>query len=153
MREVPNINCYLAGDGEIENVSALIKAKGLEKNVFIMGWLDRNGMLDLLKQVSTVVLPSYNEGLPMAILEEMASGKAIISTKIAAIPEVIKEENGILIQPGDIEALADAMLFCCRNPDALSAMSQTNIRKAEEIYSVRTMHANVRKCFERVLNA
>lgn len=56
----------------------------------------------MLKKSATLVLPSYHEGLPMSVLEGMASGKAIISTTVGAIPEVIKEQNGILVQPGDV---------------------------------------------------
>ena len=57
-----------------------------------------------------VVLPSYHEGLPMAILEGMAAGKAIISTTVGAIPEVVTGENGALVEPGDVIALAQALL-------------------------------------------
>lgn len=65
---------------------------------------------ELLRKSSVLVLPSYNEGLPMAILEGMACGKAIISTTVGAIPEVVKKENGILVQPGDVTALANVTL-------------------------------------------
>ena len=75
------------------------------------------------------MLPSYNEGLPMSVLEGMASGKAIISTNVGAIPEVIQEDNGILIQPGDIHALADALMKCSSDINMLSHMSAANIKK------------------------
>lgn len=152
-REVPEIKCYLVGDGEIDKVNALIKERAVEKNIETTGWLVPSESIDVLKRVATVVLPSYNEGLPMAILEGMAAGKAIISTSIAAIPEVVEKENGILIQPGDIDALAKALVFCCRNPETLASMFQANIRKAEGEYSIKTMHQKVKAYFFQVLGA
>ena len=104
--EVPDIKCYLAGDGEIEKCNDLIKQKRLDNNIIVVGWADFDKKLELLRKSSVLVLPSYNEGLPMAILEGMACGKAIISTRVGAIPEVVKKDNGILIQPGDVNALA-----------------------------------------------
>ena len=64
-----------------------------------------------MKNTILNVLPSYNEGLPMTILETMAYGIPNISTRIASIPEVITDsENGYLITPGDIEALESRLL-------------------------------------------
>ena len=95
--QIPDIKCYLAGDGDIDRCKQIVEEKNLKSNIIIVGWADFDKKLELLKKSSVLVLPSYNEGLPMAILEGMACGKAIISTKVGAIPEVVKEENGILI--------------------------------------------------------
>ena len=97
-----------------------------------------------------MVLPSYYEGLPMAVLEGMAAGKAIISTTVGAIPEVIGEENGILLEPGDVEGLAEAMLACSGNVDALQKMSAENRRKAEETFWVRRMHERLGAYYKMV---
>lgn len=150
-KKVPNIRCYLAGDGEIDKFCNIIVERGLQNNIEVVGWADFTKKLELLSKVSTVVLPSYNEGLPMSILEGMATGKAIISTTVGAIPEVVKEENGILIQPGDVQALADALVKCSTNLKMLEDMSQKNINKIYEQFSMKSMHLELMSYYKQVI--
>ena len=99
-----------ASDGQIELVGYV---KGSEKK-------DAYSRSDLL------VLPSYEEGLPVVLLEAYAAGCAVIATPIAAIPEVVGEENGILVPVGDSAALAAAIDALGEDRARLSAMMQTN---------------------------
>lgn len=145
---VPNIKCYLAGDGDVEKVKKLVKEKHLEDNIDVVGWANFDKKLELFKSVSTVVLPSYNEGLPMSILEGMACGKAIISTTVGAIPEVIGEENGILVEPGDVQALSEALIECAQNLRKIKRMSECNIEKAQKQFSVDVMHDQLSKYYK-----
>lgn len=140
LRQNPGLKLCLAGDGEVDQVRALVKEKGLEQNIMVPGWIDRAERLRRLREAATVVLPSYHEGLPVSILEGMAAGKAIISTTVGAIPEVVGEENGILISPGDIPALAGALLRCSSSPGLLINMSEHNRKKVEREFSIRQMH-------------
>lgn len=64
-------------------------------------------------------LPSYNEGLPIAILEAMAYSHPIISTPVGGIPEIIKVVKWHLVQPGDTKGIADAIKFYVENRDAI----------------------------------
>lgn len=139
-KTVPDIKLYLAGDGDIEKIKEIIKDKKLESNIEVVGWVNLNEKLKLLKLVSTVVLPSYNEGLPMAILEGMAAGKGIISTTVGAIPEVISDKNGILIKPGDIKALAQALTTYAQDIEFLCSSSAENIIRVNERFSMKAMH-------------
>ena len=151
-KKVPDIKCYLAGDGDIDKCSSIIKEKHLENNISIEGWVDFDKKLKLLKQSSVLVLPSYNEGLPMAILEGMACGKAIISTTVGAIPEVVKEENGILIEPGDIKKLTDALL-CFGSDETLTRnMGIRNINLINEKFSMAVMHKKLSKIYMNLVN-
>ncbi len=147
-KTVPEVKCYFAGDGDVDKVKELVKTRDLEKNIEVVGWADFDKKLELLSSVSTVVLPSYNEGLPMSILEGMACGKAIISTTVGAIPEVINKDNGILIQPGDIKALANALVECSTNTSMIAQMSQNNIKKIDSSFSMKTMHKKLARYYE-----
>lgn len=150
---VPNIKCYLAGDGDVEKIRELVKSKNLENNIEVVGWANFDKKLELLHSVSTVVLPSYNEGLPMSILEGMACGKAIISTTVGAIPEVINEENGILVKAGDVQALSEALVECAQNLARIEKMSIVNIDKIQKLFSMDVMHSQLSKYYESVLKA
>ena len=149
--EVPDIKCYLAGDGEIEKCKDLIKQKKLDNNIIVVGWADFDKKLELLRKSSVLVLPSYNEGLPMAILEGMACGKAIISTTVGAIPEVVKKENGILVQPGDISGLRDALCKYCMDLEEVERIGSANIDFIKSNYSMNVMHQKLAMYYNDVM--
>ena len=149
LRQNPGLKLCLAGDGEVDQVRALVKKKGLEQNITVPGWIDRAERLRRLWEAATVVLPSYHEGLPVSILEGMAAGKAIISTAVGAIPEVITEENGILVEPGGVPALADALLRCSGDLNLLEAMSRNNREKAKQEFGVRRMHEKLAEYYRQ----
>lgn len=149
--EVPDIKCYLAGDGEIEKCKELIKMKKLEDSIIVIGWADFDKKVELLQKSSVLILPSYNEGLPMAILEGMACGKAIISTTVGAIPEVVKKENGILIKPGDIIALADALRKYCRDEKTVEMAGSANRNLIKKNYSMDVMHQKLAQYYISVM--
>jgi glycosyltransferase involved in cell wall biosynthesis len=147
---IPDCLCYLAGDGEVENVRKIIREKGLETNIKVLGWVAGEKKLELLQKVATIILPSYHECLPMTILEGMACGKAIISTTVGAIPEVVKEDNGILITAGDIKSLQNAIIKCCTDEKMVKNFSEANSRKMERQFSISSMHTKLALYYDAV---
>jgi glycosyltransferase involved in cell wall biosynthesis len=104
------VRLTIAGDGEIEKASTLVRELALTEIVSFAGWIGVAERERLLRQSDVFVLPSYNEGLPMAILEAMSWGLPIISTPVGGIPEVvIPDRHGFLVTPGDIEGLTAAI--------------------------------------------
>lgn len=148
VKKVPDLICCLAGDGEVEKVKGIVRGKGLERNIIVSGWLGQEEKVRLLKKVSTVVLPSYHEGLPMSVLEGMAAGKAVISTTVGAIPEVIGKENGILIEAGDINALTEALVRCCEDRKMVEDMAAENRKKICGQFSLERMHGRLAEYYE-----
>ena len=70
----------------------------------------------------------------------MAAGKAIISTTVGAIPEVVTDENGFIMEPGDVKALAEALVVCSTDAELLRRISMNNIEKANSCFSMKKMH-------------
>ena len=100
----------LAGDGQIEEAQALARDLNIADRVTFAGWVDAEARNHLLAAANVFILPSYNEGVPMAILEAMSWALPIISTPVGGIPEVVvPEENGLLSTPGNIEEISAAM--------------------------------------------
>lgn len=143
VKQIPDMKVYLAGDGEIAEARKQIEQKKLTNQIELVGWADFDKKLDLLSKSAIVLLPSYNEGLPMAILEGMACGKAIISTTVGAIPEVVKAENGILIEPGDVNGLAEAMIALSTDRERMESISKKNIEKIKNDFSMDIMHKKI----------
>lgn len=142
---------YLAGDGEVAKVKSIIKNQNLCKYIKVTGWIDTEQKVKLLKETSALLLPSYNEGLPMSILEGMAAGKVIIASNVGAIPEVVGPENGILVSPGDVDKLSWAMERVMMDVDFDRKCSKANIKKVQENYSMDVMHKKIEKLINKVM--
>ena len=113
-----------------EEFSSLVKKLG--KTVAIHGYVQGEEKKAILQSSDILVLPSYSEGMPVVIMEAFAAGCGIISTKIAAIPEIITDSNGILIEPGDIHALANAIETLVDDSTRLIEMKKCNFEKGKE---------------------
>ena len=122
----------IGGRGEEEQLRALIVRLGLEEKVHYHGFVAGKDKEALLARADVFVLPSYAEGLPISILEAMSYGCAILSTPVGGIPEVVRE-NGILVQPGDVSALAEA-LMALRDDTLRRRMGAESLRVVQDYY-------------------
>lgn len=114
-QHVPDAILYCCGNGEVERTRSMVLELGLSGGVEVPGWIDGNEKLELLHRCALFVLPSYNEGLPMAIIEAMSFSMAIASTNVGGIPELVDERNGKLVEPGDQTALARSLIQLLEN--------------------------------------
>jgi len=106
----------LAGIGEVEEARSLAESLNIKQHINFPGWVDPVGRSKLLSKADVFVLPSYNEGLPMALLEAMSWGLPVITTPVGGIPEVVSHnETGWLVNPGDVEQLATAVRSLIEN--------------------------------------
>jgi colanic acid/amylovoran biosynthesis glycosyltransferase len=116
----------LVGDGELRPaIESLIRKHCLEARVNLVGWVSNEEVRHHILQARALVLPSFAEGLPVAIMEAMALRRPVISTFIAGIPELVRNgENGWLVPSGDVDALLGALKTCLAAPqDVLQRMS------------------------------
>jgi exopolysaccharide biosynthesis WecB/TagA/CpsF family protein len=104
------VELIIAGDGEIEKAINIVKKLDIEFLITFAGWVNIKQRDELLEKADVFVLPSYNEGLPMALLEAMSWSLPVITTPVGGITEVVTHnETGLLIEPGNIEQLAESM--------------------------------------------
>ncbi|WP_102109869.1 glycosyltransferase family 4 protein [Oceaniglobus roseus] len=107
----PDIRLTLVGDGQMRpDLEAAIRRHGLEDRIALTGWVDEARVNAELASAHALVMPSFAEGLPMVLMEAMATGRPVISTYIAGIPELVTPEIGLLVPAGDVEALAAALV-------------------------------------------
>jgi colanic acid/amylovoran biosynthesis glycosyltransferase len=124
---LPAARLVLAGDGELRGaIEARIAALGLGARVRITGWIDSATVQAELAAARALVQPSFQEGLPVVIMEAMALRRPVISTYVAGIPElVLPGETGWLVPAGNAGALAEAMAAAAAAPAArLAAMGE-----------------------------
>ena len=118
---------YVGGDGDAEGLLQIIQQYGLKDIVKFVGWISGQEKIKLLNKSNVYVLPSFNEGLPISILEAMSYHMPIISTAVGGIPEVVIEgENGFLIEPGNVNDIAKALLHCVYNKENNSKMGSVS---------------------------
>jgi glycosyltransferase involved in cell wall biosynthesis len=134
----------LAGDGEVAEYTARAAQLGLAARTDFTGWVGEQDVVRLLRASDVLILPSYNEGLPMAILEAMAYGLAVITTPVGAIDEVIADgTNGLLVPAGRPDRLAEAVTRVI-NDKALRVHLASNARRyAEQHLDVSVYARNV----------
>jgi len=116
-----DVQLVLAGDGELRaEMETKIAALGLEKVVEITGWLSGDQVKQRLRQCRALVLPSFAEGLPVVIMEAFALQRPVLSTYVAGIPELVRDQvNGWLIPAGSLEHLVEALLDVLNAPPEL----------------------------------
>ncbi|MGI6657061.1 MAG: glycosyltransferase family 4 protein [Desulfobulbus sp.] len=123
-QQVPEARLICCGDGEVETCRNRVQQAGLSHCVDIPGWVDGAQLRQLLARADIFVLPSYDEGLPMSLLEAMAANIAVVTTPVGGIPDLIRDgDNGFLVQPGDVDALAEVLLYLLTNPEQRLAVA------------------------------
>jgi glycosyltransferase involved in cell wall biosynthesis len=104
------LHLVLAGNGETARARALVAQKHLAGCIEVRDWVNAEQRDQLLAASQLFFLPSYREGLPMAMLEAMAWGVTPVCSPVGSIGEVITHErNGVLVPAGDVDALARAI--------------------------------------------
>lgn len=126
------VHLRAGGDGEVDRFKEMVSREGISDMVDYIGWVDGEAKEKAYAASHILVLPSYNEGLPISVLEGMAHAKPIISTPVGGIPEVVVTGvNGFLVEPGDKEALTKVIDCYLENPRQIDAHGRESRRLAE----------------------
>ena len=126
----------IVGTGPLAAVLAAERADlGLDQEVQFLG--RREDIAALLRAADIYVLSSKSEGMPIALLEAMATGLPTVATAIAAVPEVIVHEvNGLLVPPADVQALADGMARLIADPALRARIGQRGLVDVAKLFSI-----------------
>lgn len=126
---------YFIGPGEAETLRRDAGARGLDGSVHLLGPVPHADLSGYYAAADVVCYPSYHEGLPLVGMEAMACGRPLVTTRIPAIEEYITDgENGLLVRPGDSEALAAAIERVLDSPALGTRLGRAG-REAASAYS------------------
>ena len=132
------IRVFLCGNGEIEKVKKRIKELGLEKVVTVPGWISGQEKQKLLDEAYLYVLPSYFEGLPMSILEAMATGTPVISTPVGGIPDAVENGyNGFLVPTNSPQQIANRINMVLNDKNLWNKLSENALATIEQNFSMK----------------
>jgi glycosyltransferase involved in cell wall biosynthesis len=128
------VRVVIAGNGEDRELQRRIRALSLQEAVEVRAWLGPEERDALLASAEAFVLPSYNEGLPMALLESMAWGLAPVVAPVGGIPEVVEDERtGLLVRSGDLAGLAAAIEKLALDPALCARLGAAARRRVEPL--------------------
>ncbi|WP_190287812.1 glycosyltransferase family 4 protein [Massilia sp. NR 4-1] len=138
--EFPGLRLDIGGDGEVEHASAEAAALGLQQQVHFLGWVRGDAKAAALARSSIYALPSYNEGLPMSVLEAMAAGLPILSTPVGGIPEAVSDGvEGFLVPAGDVAQLTARWRQLLADPALAQRMGAAARHKVQTTFSAQAL--------------
>jgi glycosyltransferase involved in cell wall biosynthesis len=146
-----DLELLIVGEGdEKAALQALIAGSGCAGRLRLLGY--RSDTRELYQAMDIFALSSYREGLPNVLLEAMALEVPVVATRVAGIPRLIRDgENGLLIEPGDARALAQALSGLLSDPGRRKRVSQAGRRTVEAGYSFQARMEKIRAIYDRLL--
>jgi glycosyltransferase involved in cell wall biosynthesis len=138
MAQDSSVHCLVIGEGELRtDLEEKICEHNLTGRVFLAGYRSRDVVLSALKASDIFVMPSRQEGTPIALLEAAAMSLPILATSCGGIPEVVKDgEQALLVPPGNPPMLAQGLLSFAKNPDLRMKLSQNAKAHIERNFSL-----------------
>lgn len=155
-RRLPDVRLRVAGDTRafpdyVSRIRRLVAERGLEDNVQFLGALAESDILNEYARAAVLALPSWQETLPAAVAQAMAAGVPVVSTAVGGIPDIVQDgQTGVLVRPGDVGGLADALLrvltdvgFAGSLAGAARSYAQANFQGAVVARRVLDVYADV----------
>lgn len=145
----PDVALTLIGDGpERAALETKCKELGLEQQVTFLGYQNQSAVAAALADHDIFVLPSFAEGVPVVLMEAMAAGRPVVTTRIAGVPELVEDGvSGILVPPGNQDALGTA-LETLLSSTALATMGAAGREKVTTDFAIATEAAKLAKLIE-----
>lgn len=143
LNAIPSAEFLVIGDGPArDSLKRLASDLCLSESVHFLS--DRSDVPDLVAALDILVMSSYTESFPNAILEAMALGKPVVATNVGGIPELVDEgETGFLVPPRDPKALADRVLYLCRDSARRLQMGRAARMRVESDFTVQEVTARL----------
>lgn len=131
-------------DGTNGRFTREIQSSGHAGSIKVLGALPLHKVADLMRQAQLLCLPSHGEGTPNCVMEAMASGLPVVATEVGGIPDIVESgRTGLLVQQGDIHALAEALVSLLQDLDR-------RIRMGNAAQDFARIHLDARKTAERL---
>jgi glycosyltransferase involved in cell wall biosynthesis len=152
-RRVEEVHVVLAGEGD-QRAALQEQARTAGGRVHFVGALDRDTVARALAAADVVAVPSVVDaagnvdGLPNTVMEALASGRAVVASRVAGIPEVLEDGvSGVLVAPGDAEALAGALRRLAADPAARERLGQNARARAVARYGWGFAARSFEECY------
>jgi glycosyltransferase involved in cell wall biosynthesis len=152
IEQIKNVRFFIVGEGELElKLKAQVKEKGLKDYFIFTGY--RTDIPRLLSAFEILVMPSLFEGLSFSVIEASAMGVPVIATCVGGLRRsVIDKKTGILVEPMDPQALANAIIWMLKNPREAKDMGLAGKRYFKEMFTQERMVKQTEELYKNMLN-
>jgi glycosyltransferase involved in cell wall biosynthesis len=135
--QIPDLYCLIIGEGDDkQKLSAQIRMAGLERRLRLIGYLEREKAMSILKSSDIFVMPSRYEGTPIALLEAAALARPILATCAGGIPELVShEQHAFLVPVSDPAALAEGLTRLALDRDFARRLGQNAQQRVRESFN------------------
>lgn len=147
----PDVKFLIVGDGSLRvELESLAERLNTHDNCIFTGF--RKDIPNILSAIDIFTMSSLFEGMPMVILEAMASSKPVISTDVGGISELVVDgETGILVPPQDPDALAEAIITLLKDKQKAKQMGIAGRKRVEEYFDVKVMVRRTEEVYEELI--
>ena len=148
--EFPTLKVLVAGDGpERARLEEGARRLGVADTVLFLGI--RRDVPAVLAAVDVAVLSSDYEGSPLSVMEYMAAAKPVVSTRVGGVPELVQEDvHGLLVEPRDPEALAEAVARLLRDPALAKRLGAEGRKRQQREFSLEAMVGRIEDLYEEL---
>ena len=134
----------LAGGGDVLFYQTVAQQLGIDGFVKFMGWTDQQQVAQLMAQADVLVLPSYDEGLPLVILEALSNGVAVICTPVGEIPSLLTDGvSACFVQAGNIHSIAESLQKILTDFEYRATLERNGRALYEQRFSLMRFSTNV----------
>ncbi|MCB0211193.1 MAG: glycosyltransferase family 4 protein [Anaerolineae bacterium] len=153
-RGIDNFDLYLVGDGERRPlVERATSEKGLTKKIHLLGWMDRAELVEQYRQADIFVTATTWEGMPNTVLEGMACGLPVVSTRASGLNELVREGvNGYLVDINDTHGLVDRLTKLINNRYERQRMGKESRKIAEQEFAWEYIAEQYVEIYKRITN-
>ncbi len=150
-QRIPNARLVIVGEGDLySELLRVVNENGLRESVLFTGF-----QMDVSKILSTfdvAVLPSFFEGMGRVLLEAMAMEKPVVASRVGGIPDLVKHNvNGLLINPGDVAELANALEKILTDSELAGNMGKEGRKRIQEQFSSEVMVRSIHRVYQDLL--
>jgi glycosyltransferase involved in cell wall biosynthesis len=140
----------VAGGDDPDSYKTRALELGIASRVEFTGWVSQEGAAALLASSHALILPSYDEGLPLVILEALGHGLPVVCTPVGEIPQFLTDgENALFVTPGDAPAIGKALVDLMTLPDLSSTLSRAGRELFERRFSLQAFIAGLAEIYDK----
>ena len=152
VREFPSLRLEIAGSGPLREIlEAETERFGLGQHVRFLGWID--DICTVLPRWSVFVMPSLDEGFPIAALDAMAVGVPVVATSVGGVPELIHDgTDGCLVPPRDVAALVTRLRALLLDPALRARIGRAGFARVRDHFNPAQMIASVTRLYDELLD-
>ncbi len=150
--KITDAKLVIVGEGHLyDELFRMVDTNGLRESVFFTGF--QMDVSEIIATFDVAVLPSLFEGMGRVILEAMAMERPVVASRVGGIPDLIEQDvNGLLVRPGDVKELADALEKLLNDKRLARKMGREGRKRIKEQFSAHVMVQSIEKVYRELLS-